>query len=1205
MDKTKFINLLNERILVLDGGMGSLIQKHNLKEEEYRGKRFSTASIDQKGNNDLLVITKPEIIANIHKSYLEAGADIISTNTFNANAISMSDYGMSEYVSEMNVTAAKLCRQIADAYTNTCGKPVYVAGSVGPTNKTASMSPDVNNPASRSVSYDELYAAYKEQIAGLVEGGADIILIETVFDTLNAKAALAAASAATAEANAQLPVMLSLTLSNGGRTFSGQTLAAFITSIMHSNIVSIGLNCSFGADEMRPWLEELARTAPFYISAHPNAGLPDSFGQYTETPQSMAQQIKTFVDKGLVNIIGGCCGTTPSHISEYPALVKDAKPHKPVEPAQSLWLSGLERLEVKPSNNFVNIGERCNVAGSRMFLRLIREGKYEEASSIAHRQVEDGAQVLDINMDDGMLDAVREMTTFLNFTSSDPDIAKVPFMIDSSNWTVIEEALKCVQGKCIVNSISLKEGEETFLHHARHIQQMGAAAVVMAFDENGQADSFERKKEICQRAYHLLIERLNFNPHDIIFDPNILAIATGMEEHNRYAYDFIRAVSWIKSNLPGAKVSGGISNLSFSFRGNTPLREAMHAVFLYHAVRQGMDMGIVNPGTAVQYEDIEPKLRTLLEDVLLYRRKEAAEELISYAQNTILETQDAVAHMDEWRNTDLKSRLEYSLKKGIIEYLEADLAEALNKYPRAVDIIDGPLMNGMNIVGQLFGEGKMFLPQVVKTARTMKKAVSILQPAIEKERSKGHKSKQGKAVFATVKGDVHDIGKNIVSIVLACNNYEVIDLGVMVPAEEILRAVVREKPDFLCLSGLITPSLEEMAHIAEEMEKAGQTIPILVGGATTSKLHTAVKIAPRYSHSVIHVTDASLAPSVAAKLVNPKLASVFTNEVSEEYDRLRRETIEQPKKLVSLEYARSHPQQFLTDNPHTPIRPKDLNVTHIIDIPLRRLIAYINWHMFFNTWQVEPLRNRETIHDAVNLHTDAQSMLAKMEENGWGGCTAGCAFYTAHGENDTIYVGDDNLPFPMLRQQAEKSEDTYKCLADYIRPINLGGDYIGLFAIQSEIPATPFKALLEKEGDEYSLLLLQSLNDRLVEAGSEYLHALVRRDLWGYAPDEKENIPTFLKGRYQGIRPAIGYPSIPDQLLNHEFNKALNLQKLGISLTATGAMSPRSSVCGFYIAHPSSSYFMIGHIDKKQFADYAKRRNLPTSALEGALGKNI
>ena len=842
----QFKDILKERILILDGGMGTMIQGFKLTEEDYRGERFADYDGQLKGNYDLLNITRPDVIRNIHRQYLDIGADIFSTNTLNANSISLEDYGMQSIARDINFAAGRLTRELADDYMKEHPeRTVFVAGSIGPTNKTASMSPDVNDPAFRAVSYMDLYNTYYEQVDALIDGGVDIVLFETTFDILNVKAGLDAAVQVMKDKERELPIMLSLTLSGkGGRTFSGQTLTAFLASVQHIPIVSVGLNCSFGAAEMMPHLKELADTAPYFISAYPNAGLPNQFGQYDETPETMAQHIKAYIDEGLVNIIGGCCGTTPSHIAEYPALIKGAKPHIPVEKSNTLWLSGLELLEVKPENNFINIGERCNVAGSRKFLRLIKEKNYEEALTIARKQVEDGAQVIDINMDDGLLEAEHEMRTFLNLIASEPDIARVPVMIDSSKWDIIEQGLMCVQGKSIVNSISLKEGEEAFLKHAARIRQLGAATVVMAFDEKGQADVFERKIEVCERAYRLLTEKIGFPPQDIIFDPNILAIATGMPEHNGYGLDFIRAVGWIKKNLPHAKVSGGVSNLSFSFRGNNYVREAMHSVFLYHAIREGMDMGIVNPSTSVLYEDIEPAFRNLLEDVILARRPEAAEELITYAQEHADKSSGTQEKThDAWREQPLDARIEYALMKGIGDYLETDLQEALQKYDKAVNIIDGPLMGGMNKVGELFGAGKMFLPQVVKTARTMKKAVSILQPTIEAEKSSGA-TKAGKVVFATVKGDVHDIGKNIVSIVLTCNNYEVIDLGVMVPAETILKAVQEEKPDLLCLSGLITPSLEEMVTVTDEMQKAGMRIPIMIGGATTSKLHTALKIAP-------------------------------------------------------------------------------------------------------------------------------------------------------------------------------------------------------------------------------------------------------------------------------------------------------------------------------------------------------------------------
>ena len=911
MTKEIFIRSLQERILILDGGMGTMIQGFNLKEQDYRGDRFSDFPGQLKGNNDLLCITRPDVIKSIHRQYLDAGADIFATNTFNANAISMEDYGMQEYVREINLAAGKLGREVADEFmAEHPGRTIFVAGSVGPTNKTASMSPDVSNPAYRAVTYKDVYKAYKEQVEALIDGGVDIILFETTFDTLNVKAGLEAAETALKEKGKELPIMLSLTLSaQGGRTLSGQTLGACLASVQHINLVSIGLNCSFGAADMKPYLAELAKHAPYYISAYPNAGLPNSFGTYDETPEKMAGHVKPFIEEGLVNILGGCCGTTPAHIAQYPALIKGAKPHVPAAKPDCLWLSGLELLEVKKENNFINIGERCNVAGSRKFLRLIKEGNYEEALTIARKQVEDGAQVVDINMDDGMLDAVKEMTTFLNLVASEPDIARVPVMIDSSKWEVIEAGLKCLQGKSIVNSISLKEGEEVFLEHARIIKQYGAATVVMAFDEKGQADTAARKIEVCERAYRLLVDKVGFNPHDIIFDPNVLAVATGIEEHNNYAVDFIEATGWIRKNLPGAHVSGGVSNLSFSFRGNNYIREAMHAVFLYHAIQQGMDMGIVNPGTSVLYSDIPADTLEKIEDVVLNRRPDAAERLIELAE-ALKETMggtsgQAAVKQDAWREESVQERLKYALMKGIGDYLEQDLAEALPLYDKAVDVIEGPLMDGMNYVGELFGAGKMFLPQVVKTARTMKKAVAILQPIIESEKVEGSSS-AGKVLLATVKGDVHDIGKNIVAVVMACNGYDIVDLGVMVPAETIVQRAIEEKVDMIGLSGLITPSLEEMTHVAAELEKAGLDIPLLIGGATTSKMHTALKIAPVYHAPVVHLKDASQNASVASRLLNPQMKAELINELDAEYQVLREKSGLLRRETVSLEEAQKN-----------------------------------------------------------------------------------------------------------------------------------------------------------------------------------------------------------------------------------------------------------------------------------------------------------
>ena len=896
--------------MVLDGAMGTMIQKYNLSEADFRGERFKDLPGMMKGNNDLLCLTRPDVIEDIHRKYLEAGADIIETNTFNATSVSMADYHTEAFCREINLEAARLARRMADEFTaRTPEKPRFVAGSVGPTNKTCSMSPDVNNPAFRAVTFDVLYGAYSEQMEALLEGGVDAILIETIFDTLNAKAAILAAEDAMRKTGRKVPLMLSVTVSDvGGRTLSGQTLDAFLASVQHADIFSVGLNCSFGARQLKPFLEQLARRAPYYISAYPNAGLPNSLGEYDQSPEEMAAEVKEYIDEGLVNIIGGCCGTTEEYIAAYLPLVHGAHPHVPVSRPEYMWLSGLELLEVSPEINFVNVGERCNVAGSRKFLRLINEKKYDEALSIARKQVEDGAQILDVNMDDGLLDAAGEMTNFLNLMASEPDIARVPVMIDSSKWEVIRAGLKCVQGKCVVNSISLKEGEEVFLNHAHEIKRMGAAVVVMAFDEKGQADTFERKIEVCGRAYRLLVDRLGFNPTDIIFDPNVLAVATGIEDHNNYAVDFIRAAGWIRRNLPGAHVSGGVSNLSFSFRGNNYIREAMHAVFLYHAIREGMDMGIVNPGTSVLYTDIQADVLDCIEDVVLNRRPDAAERLVEIAGK--MKEEKGLAGNGQthqaWReNTPVEERLKYALVKGIGDFLEDDLNEALTKYPDAVGIIEGPLMDGMNRVGELFGAGKMFLPQVVKTARTMKSAVAVLQPYIESAKQEGTR-KAGKVLLATVKGDVHDIGKNIVSVVMACNNYEIIDLGVMVPAEKIVEIAIREQVDIVGLSGLITPSLEEMVHVVTEMQRAGLHIPVMIGGATTSKLHTALKIAPAYDGPVVYLKDASQNAPVAARLLNAGTCARFVDELNMEYESLRERNRMKTVRTVPLDEAQKN-----------------------------------------------------------------------------------------------------------------------------------------------------------------------------------------------------------------------------------------------------------------------------------------------------------
>lgn len=1229
MEKEYFIQLLKERILILDGGLGTMIQQFKLSEQDYRGDRFRDFPGQQKGNNDLLSLTQPEVLKSIHRQYLEAGADIFSTNTFNANVISMEDYGMEAYVREMNIASATLAREVADTFmAEHPDRKVFVAGSIGPTNKTASMSPDVNDPTYRAVTYMDLYAAYKEQIEALIDGGIDIVLLETVFDTLNVKAALDATETVLKEQGKNLPVMLSLTLSEqGGRTFSGQTLTAFLASIQHGNMVSVGLNCSFGAEQMKPYLQELAQYAPYYISVHPNAGLPNSFGAYDETPELMAQHVKPFVDEGLVNIIGGCCGTTPAHIAKYPELIQGKQPHVPVAKPTDLWLSGLELLEVKPENNFINVGERCNVAGSRKFLRLIKEGNYEEALTIARKQVDDGAQIIDINMDDGMLDAGKEMTLFLNLIASEPDIARVPVMIDSSKWEVIEQGLMCVQGKSIVNSISLKEGEELFLQRAARIRQLGAATVVMAFDEKGQADTFERKIEICERAYRLLTEKVGFPPQDIIFDPNVLAIATGIEEHDDYGLAFIRTVEWIKQNLPGAKISGGISNLSFSFRGNNYLREAMHSVFLYHAIGKGMDMGIVNPSTAVLYEDIEPAFRSLLEDVVLNRKPGASEELINYAQQMhVQQTGKPVEKHEIWREYPLKERLEYALVKGITEYLEVDLQEALSQYPRVVDIIDGPLMGGMNRVGELFAAGKMFLPQVVKTARTMKKAVAILQPAIEAEQSVSGVSKAGKVLFATVKGDVHDIGKNIVSIVLSCNNYEVIDLGVMVPTDVIVQKAIEVQPDFVCLSGLITPSLEEMIQVVTEMQKAGLSIPVMIGGATTSKLHTALKIAPHYNAPVIHVTDASQNPLIAARLLNPVKSGEYVDELNREYELLRSSIEEKSPELVPLSEACAKRVEIDWSS-YIPVKPNKEGVQVIPAIPVEEVMRFINWTYFFNAWKLNgrfaeittihgcdscraswlsrfPEEERAKASEAMQLYKDAVRLLDRLVEMKAEYCRAIYAIFPTNSDGESLRIG--NTIIPMLRQQAGKEKKAYKSLVDYVMPLTEGRvDYVGAFVVTGGAGSDYLKQKFEAEGDTYKAMLLQTLTDRLAEATSEYLHGKIRKEYWGYAAGESLAIPDIMHAKYQGIRPAVGYPSLPDQLLNCTLDELLDMSQIGVQLTENGAMMPTASVSGLYIAHPEADYFMVGRVDEDQLADYAERRQLPVATIRQLLSKNI
>lgn len=1231
MTKKKIEDILPGHILILDGAMGTMIQRYGLGEADFRGERFKDFDRLLKGNNDLLSLTRPDVIGEIHREYLAAGADIIETNTFNSTSISMQDYHMSHLAREINLAAARLAREAADEFTRkTPGKPRFVAGSIGPTNKTASMSPQVENPMFRSAVFDDFKAAYKEQVSALVEGGVDILLIETIFDTLNAKAAIFAAEEVAEETGIKTPLILSVTISDrAGRTLSGQTLGAFVASLSHANPLAIGLNCSLGAAELKPYVKELGRIAPFYISTYPNAGLPNQLGEYDETPEKMAAQIKEFVDEGLVNIIGGCCGTTPAHIAEYVRLVETGVPHQRSSPPEYLRLSGLEMLEVSPRINFLNIGERCNVAGSKRFLRLIQQKNYEEALDIARKQVEDGAQLLDINMDDGLLDGVEEMTNFLNLLASDPDVSRVPIMIDSSKWEVLEAGLKCVQGKSIANSISLKNGEVEFLRQARLARHYGAAVVVMAFDETGQADTFERRVEICSRAYQLLTEN-GFDPKDIIFDPNVLAIATGMDEHKNYAVDFIKTARWIKDNLPHAKVSGGVSNLSFSFRGNDYVREVMHSVFLYHAIRAGMDMGIVNPAQSVIYEDIPADVKELAEDVVLNRRDDATERMMAYAEKIKGEKNPEAGKgkTEEWRALPLEERLSHALVKGIGDYMEEDLAEALQAYPRAVDIIDKPLMDGMNRVGDLFGAGKMFLPQVVKAARTMKKAVAILQPTIEAEKAAGDSQrKAGKIVLATVKGDVHDIGKNIVSIVLACNNYEIIDLGVMVPPEKIIETVIKEQPDIVGLSGLITPSLEEMAIVATEMEKAGFSLPLLIGGATTSKLHTALKIEPKYSLGpVVYVKDASQSPSAVANLMSPGNRNDYIRKVKDEYTVLRENSTRKVVELVSLEEARKH--AFSIDwSGYESVVPRTLGRVKLEHVDMAEIIPYIDWKFFFHAWnmsakfhtvtQTERTKesreawlggyredDRERGREAEKLYDDAADMLQKFVDEKAEYVKAVFGIYEAYSENDTIFVG--GTPFPFLRQQKKNDKNEYFCLSDFIAPSHTGKkDYIGAFAVTAGVGAEEQIGRYETEGDEYAALLMKSLLDRLAEAATEWLHAKVRREYWGHAAEENISIAEMFAVKYEGIRPAVGYPSIPDQTMNFLLHDMLATPEIGIALTENGVMYPNASVSGLFFAHPQSRYFAIGEISEKQVEDYARRRHATPDEIRKFLLANL
>jgi 5-methyltetrahydrofolate--homocysteine methyltransferase len=1239
---------------VLDGAMGSMIQQYNLTDADYRGERFADWPHDLKGNNDLLSLTKPEVIREIHRQYLDAGADIIETNTFSGTTIAMADYRMEALAYELNYESARIARLEADAVTQeNPDRPRYVAGAMGPTNRTASLSPDVNNPAYRAVTFDDLVTAYYEQVDGLVEGGAHLLLVETIFDTLNAKAALFAIDKYFVDKGIDpLPIMVSGTITDAsGRTLSGQTTEAFLYSVSHLPLLSIGLNCALGAELMRPYVQTLAKESPFFTSAYPNAGLPNEFGEYDETPAMMAKQVEDFISSSFINIVGGCCGSTPSHIRAIADVAAKYSPRQIPEPEPYQKLSGLEPLKVTELTNFLNVGERTNVTGSKKFARLVKEGNYDEALSIARGQVEGGAQIIDINMDEGMLDSVQAMTTFLNLIASEPDIARVPIMVDSSKWEVIEAGLKCVQGKAIVNSISLKEGEDAFIERAKLVKRYGAAAVVMAFDETGQADSYERRIEICERAYRILVDKVNFAPQDIIFDPNILTVATGIEEHNNYAVDFINATRWIKENLPLAKVSGGVSNISFSFRGNDVVREAMHSAFLYHAIKAGLDMGIVNAGQLEVYDNIPKELLERCEDVLLNRRDDATERLVDFAE-TVKAKGKVVVQDNSWREQPVRERLKHALVKGITDYIDVDVEEIRQQVERPLHVIEGPLMDGMNVVGDLFGEGKMFLPQVVKSARVMKKAVAYLTPFIEAEKSGGGSSSAGKILLATVKGDVHDIGKNIVGVVLGCNNYEIIDLGVMVPTQKILEEARRQEVDIIGLSGLITPSLDEMVGVAKEMERQGFKLPLLIGGATTSRMHTAVKIDPHYSGPVVHVLDASRSVPVAGRLVSETEGTrdkIFT-DIKAEYTKLREDHARrrQDKATLTIDKARANrtPIDWST---FEPTKPTFLGNRYFDDYPIGELVDYIDWTPFFQTWQLAgkyPAIFNDAVvgQEAKQLFEDANQLLKEVVDKKLLKVKAVVGFYPANSIDDDVLlheyeeqlsplsderhgsqqhieykisrgslsktagdvstagelVYDTKTVLHFLRQQNQKAPGLPNySLSDFVAPLESGReDYIGGFAVTAGIGIEPLLEAYERDHDDYNSIMLKAIADRLAEAFAERMHERVRTEFWPYVSDEQLSNDQLIKEDYQGIRPAPGYPACPDHTEKGLLFELLDAGKAGIELTESYAMYPASSVSGFYFSHPESKYFAVGKINKDQVQEYARRKNMPLDEVE-------
>ncbi|MGF1511800.1 MAG: methionine synthase [Myxococcota bacterium] len=1215
--------VVKERILVLDGAMGTMLQQYELQEHDYRADRFEGHGHDLKGNHDVLNITRPDVVKAVHGAYLEAGSDILETNTFSATHIAQADYGLEEAVYDINLYGARAAREVADAFTDKDpARPRFVAGVLGPTNRTCSISPDVNNPGYRNVSFDALVEAYRENIEGVMDGGADLLLVETVFDTLNAKAALFAISQYKRRTGIAVPVMISGTITDAsGRTLSGQTTEAFWISIAHARPFSVGLNCALGAKELRPYLKELARVADCYVSAHPNAGLPNEFGEYDQTPAQMAEHIEDFAESGFLNIVGGCCGTTPQHIK----AIADTVAGRPVRPIPRLEpimrLSGLEPFHLGPDSRFANIGERTNVTGSAKFRRLIKEGDYETALDVARQQVENGAQLIDVNMDEGMLDSEEAMHTFLNLVAAEPDISRVPVVLDSSKWSVIETGLKCIQGKGIVNSISLKEGEEAFLEQAQKVLDYGAAVIVMAFDEKGQADTRERKFEICKRSYELLVNKLNFPPQDIVFDPNIFAVATGIEEHNNYALDFIGACEDIKTGLPHAKISGGVSNISFSFRGNDPVREAMHSAFLYHATRAGMDMGIVNAGQLAVYDDVTPELLERVEDVLLNRREDSTERLVEFAETVKGDKSKESKNDLEWRKKPVDDRLAHALIKGIADFVEDDTEEARQQADRPIHVIEGPLMKGMNIVGDLFGEGKMFLPQVVKSARVMKKAVSYLIPFIEKESEEGGgSSAKGKIIMATVKGDVHDIGKNIVSVVLRCNGYEVVDLGVMQPSQAILQAAKNEKADIIGLSGLITPSLDEMVNVASEMEREGFDIPLLIGGATTSRVHTAVKIQPAYHGPTIYVTDASRSVGVVSKLISDEHKAPYVKEIASEYEKVRKQHANKKERKDRLSIADARANRLEPDfRAHPPVRPRELGLQTFTHYPLRELVEAIDWTPFFQTWELHG-RFPALLDDPVvgpqarELLSDAQALLSRIVDEELLEARAVVGFFPANRVGDDIEVYRDESRtevverFCCLRQQTRKAPGRKNlALSDFLAPKESGiADYVGGFAVTSGIGIEELVAQFDKDHDDYNSIMVKALADRLAEAFAERMHQRVRTELWGYAPEERLDNDSLIKEKYQGIRPAPGYPACPDHTEKAKLFRVLEApERISIRLTESFAMMPASSVSGFYFSHPESQYFGVGKIEADQVQDYAERRGVELRFMEKWLSPNL